>query len=48
MTEFLKFMKSRAGAVFIAFAAYTNEDSEQTYARYEIINLHDIVALMSR
>ncbi|KIM73061.1 hypothetical protein PILCRDRAFT_15545 [Piloderma croceum F 1598] len=40
VTEFLKFMKSQAGAVFIAFAAYTNEDSEQTYARYEMDGLN--------
>jgi hypothetical protein len=28
-------MKHRTGAVFIAFAAYTNEDGEQTYARQD-------------
>jgi hypothetical protein len=48
MTEFLKFMKKRTGAVFIAFAAFTNEDGQQAYGRYEIINLYDVVALMSR
>jgi len=34
VTDFLKHMKHRTGAVFIAFAAYTNEDGEQTYARF--------------
>jgi hypothetical protein len=33
VTDFLKFIKHRTGAVFIAFAAYTNEDGEQSYAR---------------
>ena len=33
VTEFLKFMKCQTGAVFIAFAAYTNVDGEQIYAR---------------
>ena len=33
VTDFLKFMNHRTGARFIAFAAYTNEDGEQTYAR---------------
>ena len=33
VTEFLKFINNRTGAVFIAFAAYTNEEGEQTYAR---------------
>jgi len=33
VTDFLKFMKHRTGAGFITFAAYTNEDGEQTYAR---------------
>jgi hypothetical protein len=33
VTNFLKFMNNQTGAVFIAFAAYTNEDGEQTYAR---------------
>lgn len=33
VTEFLKIMKHRTGANIIAFAAYTNEDGEQTYAR---------------
>ena len=41
-------MKTRTGAVFIAFSAYTNEDGQQTYARYDIINLHAIVTLMSQ
>ncbi|KIM72740.1 hypothetical protein PILCRDRAFT_15871 [Piloderma croceum F 1598] len=35
VTDFLKFMNNRTGAVFIAFAAYNNEHGEQTYARYE-------------
>jgi len=30
-------MNYRTGAVFIAFAAYTDEDGELTYARYEYI-----------
>jgi hypothetical protein len=33
VTDFLKFIKHQTGAVFIAFAAYTNEDGEQSYAR---------------
>ena len=33
--DFLKFIKHRTGAVIIAFSAYTNEDGEQLYARYE-------------
>lgn len=33
VTDFLKYMKQQTGAVFIAFAAYTNADGEQTYAR---------------
>jgi hypothetical protein len=33
VTDFLKFMNHRTGAVFIAFAAYNNEDGEQIYAR---------------
>ena len=33
VTEFLKIMKHRTGANIIAFAAYTNEDREQMYAR---------------
>jgi hypothetical protein len=48
VSEFLKFMKNRTGAVLIAFTAFTNEDGEQIYARYEMIILYDIVALMSR
>jgi hypothetical protein len=28
-------MKNQTGAVFIAFAAYANEDGEQMYAWYE-------------
>ena len=35
VTGFLKFINHRTGAVFIAFAAYTNVDGEQTYARYK-------------
>lgn len=35
VTDFLKYMNHRTGAVFIAFAAYTNEDGEQTYARWD-------------
>ena len=31
--DFLKFIKHRTGASFIAFAAYTNEEGEQIYAR---------------
>jgi hypothetical protein len=46
--EFLKFMKNRTGVAFIAFTAFNNEDGQQTYGRYEIINLYDIVALMSQ
>ena len=33
VTEFLKFMKRWTGAIFITFAAYTNVDGEQIYAR---------------
>ena len=33
VSDFLKFIKHRTGASFIAFAAYTNEEGEQTYAR---------------
>jgi hypothetical protein len=33
VTDFLKFINHRTGAAFIAFAAYTNEDGQQTYAR---------------
>jgi hypothetical protein len=39
VTDFLKFMNHRTGAVFIAFGAYTNEDGEQTYARSEYDSL---------
>jgi hypothetical protein len=46
VTEFLKFMNSRTGAVFIAFTAYTNEDGQQIYARHEIVNRCDIIALI--
>jgi hypothetical protein len=46
VTDFLKFMNSRTGAVFIAFAAYTNDDGQQTYARHEIVNRCDIIALI--
>jgi hypothetical protein len=38
VTDFLKFMNHRTGAVFIAFASYTNEDGEQIYARYAHVN----------
>jgi hypothetical protein len=38
VTDFLKFINHRTGAMFIAFGAYTNEDGEQTYARYEHVN----------
>ena len=34
-------MKNRTGAVFIAFGAYTNEDGEQAYARYEYTGLQN-------
>ena len=30
--DFLKYINHRTGAVIIAFAAYTNEDGEQSYA----------------
>ena len=33
--DFLKFINHWTGTVFIAFAAYTNVDGEQTYARYK-------------
>ena len=33
VTDFLKFINHRTGAVCIAFAAYTDVDGEQTYAR---------------
>ena len=33
ITDFFKFINHRTGAVFIAFAAYTDEDGEQTYGR---------------
>ena len=35
VTDFLKFINHQTGTVFIAFAAYTNVDREQTYARYK-------------
>ncbi|KIM71806.1 hypothetical protein PILCRDRAFT_16709, partial [Piloderma croceum F 1598] len=35
ITDFLKYINHRTGAVFIAFTAYTNKEGEQTYARYE-------------
>ena len=35
VTDFLKFINHWTGVVFIAFAAYTNVDGEQTYARYK-------------
>ena len=34
VTDFLKFMKSRTGTLFIVFGAYTNEDGEQSLGRY--------------
>jgi len=47
VTDFLKHIKHRTGAVFIALAAYTNEDGEQTYARFDH-NFHsDVSAFMS-
>ncbi len=36
-------MKHRTGAVFIAFAAYTNEDGEQTYARFDSSGLQKYI-----
>ena len=33
VTDFLKFMNHRTGAVFIAFAAFTDEDGQQQYGR---------------
>ena len=38
VTNFLKHMKNRTGATFIAFAAYTNADGKQTYARFSNIS----------
>ena len=47
VTEFLKFMNSRTGAVFIAFAAYTNEDGQQTYGRHDIVDCFNTIGLIS-
>jgi hypothetical protein len=33
VTDFLKFINHQTGVVFIAFAAYTNEDGQQIYGR---------------
>jgi len=46
VTEFLKFMNSWTGAVFIAFAAYTNEDGQQAYARHDIVDHSNIIVLI--
>jgi hypothetical protein len=39
VTDFLKFINHRTGAVFIAFGAYTNEDGKQIYARQVLSQL---------
>jgi hypothetical protein len=33
VTDFLKYMNHRTGAVFIAFTAFNDEDGKQAYAR---------------
>jgi hypothetical protein len=45
VTDFLKYINHRTGAAFIAFAAYTNEDGQQTYARYDYDLFCKIIAL---
>jgi hypothetical protein len=47
VTEFLKFMNDRTGAVFIALAAFTNEEGEQTYGRQGISGRYEFITLIS-